>query len=167
MHTVGSFFYSITLSPMSELSTLLIQRGSQVFDSLADFGFATGEIPFPSDIEIKDFATRDCPGEDGERVFFPERSYLKAYDLEVEFKYASDINSFNTNYRSFCNLLTGRSGAGTEFSIYSPWHRLGKTGVYVTKITSGNYKRIEEDVFASIKVKFHITNPDSHILLSK
>lgn len=152
---------------MAETSTLLIQKKNIVYDTLADFGFATGEIPFPAEVEIKEFATRSCPGEDGDRVFFPDTSYASSYDWDVEFKYRGDIGQYRQDYEAFISFLNGRDGNGTEISVYSPFHRIGRQKVNVKEISDAVFKRMGDSMHLTIKVKFRINDPLTHILLGK
>lgn len=149
------------------LSTLLIRRGDEIIDSAAS-GFYTGEINFPANVEVKDFATRDCPGEHGERVFFPANSSIKAYDLDVEFKYTGKIEVYRYMFCAFRDKLTGQDGKGTELSIYSPYYRIGRQRVYVKSIQQKKFYRDDEtgEAFISFVVTFRVTDPVTDILIS-
>lgn len=153
---------------MSELSTLLIKRGGEVIDTYSDFGFATGEIDFPAVVEIKEPYTKDCHGEDGERVFFPKGGNLKAYDLHVEFKHKGNIEIYHTsNYRAFRNFMTGYYNETTELSIYSPWHRIGRQKVYLKSLSDGEFRRDGDQVYLILKAVFRVTDPRTDILITK
>lgn len=150
-------------------NTLLIRKGGVTKSTFDDFGFATGEIPFPGSFEIKGFAERDCPGEDGERVYFPDQSYIKGYDLKVEFKTQYNIYGIYDRYRAFVNYLTGRDGTGTEMEVYSPWYRVGRKGVYAKAIEESRFVRDDDNdsnSMIAIEVTFRITDPITDILLS-
>lgn len=147
------------------LNTLIIKKGDTIIDSYAS-GFATGEISFPAVIEVKDYAAKECPGEDGERVFFPDRAYYKPYDLDIEFKYVWKSNSAKSIFLAFCDIITGKDGKGTELSIYSPWYRIGRQKVYVKAIKTHNYRSDDKESFFRFTVTFRITDPITDIVLS-
>lgn len=156
---------------MGEKSTLLFRntKHEEVFDSLADFGFATQEIEFPAKTVVKELATRNVPGEDGERVSYPDRAYLEPYDLDVEFVYkGEEEHYYTTSFTTIRDILLGRVyGDGCELEIYSPWHRIGRRGVHVKEIEPTKFRRMDGEVMLGIKVKFHVSDPDKDILLSK
>lgn len=151
---------------MSELSTLLIKKGSKTISTLAEYGYATKDIDYPIVTEVKDFASRNVPGEDGERVYFPDSASLEPYDLEVEFMYRGNVEANKNLFDGFRDFLTGRDKEGTELSIYSPYHRVGRQKVYAKKIEVNRFKRDGDEGFASFKVTFRVTDPVTDILLS-
>lgn len=151
---------------MNKTSYLLLRKGTETKNSYTDFGFATGEIEFPAKTNVKEFAVTDCPGEDGERVYFQSQSYLSAYDLDVDFKYVGELTDIYDHYKSFRDYLTGRDGKGTEFEIYSPWHRIGRKGVRLKDIEEDKYIRDDLTACLCLKVKFRVTDPVTDVLLS-
>lgn len=153
---------------VENLNTLLIRKNGTVYDTAADFGFATGEIGFPANIEFKDFASKSVPGEDGERVFFPEQAAVEAFDMTVEFKYKGILAKAQSDYSGFVNFFRGtEEQKGTELAFYSPWHRFGRQKVYAKKIENTGYWRQGDEVTMKCKVTFRITDPLTHVLLSK
>ena len=152
---------------MAELSTLLIRKKGVVYDTKNDFGYATGEIPFPADVEVKELTKRNCPCEDGDRVFFPDRLALASYDLEIEFKYQGKESSLYIDFCRLRDLLTGADGEGTELAIYSPWYRIGRQRVHLKNIKPDSSLRMNDESFQKIKITFCITDPVTDILLSK
>lgn len=134
--------------------------------SLADFGFATGNVEFPASVEMKEYASRSVPGEDGERVFFPDNPAINAYDLSIEFKYKGLYSDFHDDYMTFCNFLIGRDGFGPCMHIYMPWNNIGRMNTYVKSIKECKYNRNGNEVFITFNVVFRITDPVATIKLA-
>lgn len=91
--------------------TLLMQKakdGSAVKSSLADFGLAVCQIPWPS-TKIKEPAKRSWPGKHGEDVFMPSVHKLEAYDLTVEFSHKGKLGADN--------LLNGTNRGKNGWSV--------------------------------------------------
>lgn len=158
----GSYF----LYPMANLSTLYVKKGGEyAIDVYERFGFATGEFSFPYKANPKDFAARNVPGEDGERVYFPDRTYMDAYDISIQFKYVGALSAYYTAYRNFMEFMTGLDGQGTNLIIYSPWHRIGRKDVYVKGIDEPVFKRVGEECHISVKFTLRVTNPVEDVVL--
>lgn len=147
---------------MDNLNTLYIGKADSegvVKDSLADFGMACGEIPFLAQIEAKDLGTLDCPGENGERSFFPDRLSFKAYDIDVPFLYYGKLGEVYDNYKRFRDYLSGYDGTGSELIIFAPWCGIGRSEVNVSAIKDLRYHRDEDTDYLGFAVTFHIANP--------
>lgn len=152
---------------MANLSTLYIKKGDEyAIDVYERFGFATGEFGFPYKASPKEFATRNVPGEDGERVFFPKKTSIEAYDLNVEFKYRGKLASYYGDYKRFMEFISGMDGKGTNLIIYSPWHRIGRKDVYVKSAEPPVYHRNGDECHITVKVVFRVTNPTEDVILT-
>ena len=145
---------------------LLMQKtveGSEVKDSLSDFGFVVNEIPWPTE-ETQEAATRSWPGEHGEDVYIPASGLkLKAYDVEVEFCYKGAVDTAYAQYKALRNYLTGIDGSGGTLKIYDPYWRRGRTKVYVKKIGDLDPHRSNVDEVLSAKVSFRVADPMTEI----
>lgn len=153
----------------TELNSLIFNKPTEPdFNrgSLEDFGFATGEIDFMADVEMKGYASRNVPGEDGERVFFPDNPAIEPYDLTIEFKYQGTYVGFYDAYTTFCDYLIGRDGTGPCMHIYSPWSNMGRLNTYVKSIKNEKFHREGENIFMSMSVVFRITDPVQTIKLA-
>lgn len=135
--------------------------------TLADFGMAVGDIPWPVSLKVKDLGVVDCPGENGERTHFPDRLSFEAYDLEAEFKYRGALGSLYDNYKSLLNYLSGNDGNGTELKIYSPYHGIGRQCVSLKSLEPGKFKKDNIGEYMSIKVKFRVADPVTDIKLAE
>lgn len=146
--------------------TLLMQKGdAKVKSTLADFGMATGDIPWPATIKVKDLGVVDCPGESGERTHFPDQLSFEAYDLEFELKYRGELGSLYDNYKSLLNYLSGRDNNGTRLKIYSPYHGIGRQDVSLKSIETQKFKKDNAGEYMSFKVKFRVADPATDIKL--
>lgn len=148
---------------------LMRKKGaSRTYSTAKDFAFVTGEVPYLAKTEAKELATRDCPGEDGERVYFPDRLPLAAYDLEVEFKMYGPAMSVFKYYNMFRQYLTGEDGTGTEIEIYSPYCNVGRRGVHMKSMGDPTFRKdADGEEFMSLEVIFHVTDPTTHIKLTE
>lgn len=147
-------------------STIYIRKRDIVKDTLRDFGFATGDFPWPSDVEVKDPGTVECEGEHGQRVFFPDMPSFKAYDLEIEFKRRPSAEPYAEAYAKFRDFLTGLDGRGTELAIYSPYHGVGRGKIWTQSISPLKYGRDSEGEYANVKVKFMVTDPVTDVTIN-
>lgn len=147
-------------------NTLLIRKGEgETKDSLADFCMATGEMPWPAEVSVKDPGVVDCPGESGERTFFPDTAALEAYDLEVEFKCRAIDSRIYPLFKTFRDYLTGMDGNGTELQIYSPYCGVGRQGVWAKSISDVTFRKDNIGEYASLTVTFRVSDPVTDILL--
>lgn len=143
------------------LSTIKLSKaGGETIDSYQQFGFATGRIPFLSNIETKELATEDLPGEDGERVFFPDQMFLKPYDVTIEFKYCGYLNSIYSSYSGFRDFLLGRGGGGTRMTLYCPWQDITLEGVWIKSMEGMKFNRLDDEEFFTMEVTFHVSRPN-------
>lgn len=146
-------------------NTLLIRKGDgPVKDSLLDFGMATGEIPWPAVVSVKDPGTVECPGEHGERAFFPDSASFEAYDLQVEFKHRASLGQLYANYKAFRDYLTKD---GTCLSIYSPYCGVGRGKVRIKEISDVKFRKDNVGEYASFDVVFRVTDPVTDVTLSR
>lgn len=148
--------------------SLLMQKtkdGSAVKSSLADFGFAVCDIPWPSD-KTQEVAVRVWPGKHGEDAYVPPGGLkLQAYDLEVEFCYKGAVNTAYTKYNALRNYLIGASGDGAELKIYDPYWKRGRTKVRLLEIGDLEPHRDNAGEVLPIKVKFRVADPMTEIKL--
>lgn len=146
--------------------TLLIQKGGgEIVSTLKAFGMATGEIPWPAGVSVKDLGAVDCPGEDGERTFFPATLPLEAYDLEFEFKYRGELGSLYPQYKKMRDCLIGRDGNGSELRIYSPYCGIGRQKVSLRSMEPGRFVKDNLGEYFSFKVKFRVADPVTDVTL--
>lgn len=148
---------------------LLIQKsdeGSVVKDTFHDFGFVTGELPYLAKSEFKDLAVRDCPGEDGERVFFPKELPLKAYDISFDLLcYEREVKAY-ARYKALRDYLAGYDGTGTCMKVYSPTQCIGRKEVYVKSLGEPEYFIDNTGEYLKIPVTFHFADPRTDITLA-
>ena len=151
---------------MAKEYELLMQKmadGSAVKSSLADFGFAVCDIPWP-DEETQELATRKWPGEHGEDTYIsPDGQKLQAYDLTVEFCYKGDVNTADAAYTVLRDYLIGPGGF---LRLYDPYWRKGRQNVYVKKFHDRDPHRSNLDDVLSMKVTFRVTDPITEITLN-
>lgn len=132
---------------------------SVVKSSLADFGFAVSNIPWP-DEEIVPLAVRTWEGEAGEDPYLPPTGLkLKAYDLIVEFCYKGDIDTAVDAYKTLRRYLLGIDGDGAELRVYDPYWKRGRTKVHIEKIGDFDPNRSNIDEGLSMKVVFRVADP--------
>lgn len=145
-------------------NTLLLRKGDDsVKDSLLDFGMATGEVPWPAVVQVKDPGTVKTEGEHGERTHFPEEACLEAYDLKIGFKHRAPLSRLYRNYSAFRDyLLTG----GTCLSIYSPYCGVGRGMVWTKEISDVKYHKDNAGEYASFEVVFRVTDPATDVILA-
>lgn len=148
---------------------LLMQKtkdGSVIKSSLADFGFAVCDIPWP-DEEVHEVAVREWPGQHGEDAYIPPVGLkLQAYNVEVQFCYKGDVDTAYAGYKALRDWLTGIDGSGAELRVYDPYWRKGRTGVYVKKFSGFDPHRSNIDEVLTIKVTFRVTDPITEIRLT-
>lgn len=149
--------------------SLLMQKtkeGSAVKSSLADFGFAVRDIPWP-DEEVQEVAVREWPGEDGEDAYVPPGGLkLQAYDVEIEFCYKGAVNTAYTKYNALRDYFMGIAGDGAEFRIYDPYWRKGRESVRLKKMSDLDPHRSNIDDVLSFKAAFRVADPRTEIKLS-
>lgn len=151
---------------MSRENKLYIRKSDTgtTYNSLDDFGFAASEIPWPEE-EFKDVAVRDWPGEDGEDAYIPPKLMIKPYDLKVKFVYKGARGSAYADYVRFRNFLSGRDGAGATLRIYDARTGIGRRNVYCKSIPTPDFKRDNLNDYASMEVKFRVTDPSADVTL--
>lgn len=139
--------------------------GSEVVSSLLDFGFAVSEIPWPDDT-VKELATRQWPGEDGEDVYIPPSGLkLEAFDLEVKFCFKGLINKACIAHEALRDYLTGADGDGVEMSVFDPYWGIGRTKVRLLKIIDRSQHRTTVDEELSMTVVFRVADPKTGCVL--
>lgn len=161
------FFFFCTR--MAVEYSLLMQKtkdGSAVKSSLADFGFAVCDIPWP-DEEVQEVAVREWPGEHGEDAYIPPGGLkLQAYDVEIEFCYKGAANTAYTKYKALRNYLIGASGDGAELKIYDPYWKKGRQKIYLKKLSDLKPFKTNIDEGLSTKATFRVTDPIAEITLN-
>lgn len=167
MEALWSFYISAIMATIqSPDHTLLMQKGTgKVISTLARFGMATGDIPWPAVLKAKDLGVVDCPGESGERTHFPDKLSFEAYDLEFEFKYRGSLGTLYDNFKSLRDYLSGMDGNGTQLNIYSPYCGIGRQCVSLKSIEPGKFKKDNAGEYMSFKVKFRVADPVTDITL--
>lgn len=144
-------------------TTILFQKakdGSPIKDMVDDFGVALISFPVTLSGGMKDYYANAWKDGDGEEAFFPERSFLNAYDLSLTLGVKGTVKDYIGKWLAFSNYLTGRDGSGTEFSFYSPWLDIGHPHCYFK-----GYKAKDGDreagggVFHTFEATFRITDP--------
>ncbi len=143
--------------------SLMMQKtadGSEVKDSLADFGCAVSELQWPA-VETQEVASRTWPGEHGEDVYIPQSGLkLKAYEMEVEFCYKGDVNTAYTAYKALRDYFIGEGGL---LRIYDPYWKIGRKGVYLKKFDNIEPYRSDVDEVMPFKVILFVTDPVTDI----
>lgn len=146
--------------------SLLMQKtkdGSAVKSSLADFGFAVCDIPWPSN-KTQEVAVREWPGVHGEDAYIsPGGLKLQAYDVEIEFCYKGAVNTAYAKYKALRNYLIGTSGDGAELKIYDPYWKRGRTNVRLLEIGDLEPHRDNAGEMLSTKMKFRVADPMTEI----
>lgn len=136
-----------------------------VKSSFDDFGFVTSEIEWP-DIETEDVVSRTWAGEDGEDVYLPPSGLdAKAYDLEVEMIYKGEPKTAVSAFNSFREYLLGKDDLGAEMNLYDPYWGIGRSKVYVEKISDIEAAQSDIDEVVGMKVTFRVTDPLTSIEL--
>lgn len=161
-------FYPDTTTDMAQEYDFLMKKnkdGSEVVSSLLDFGFAVSEIPWPDDT-VKELATRQWPGEDGEDVYIPPSGLkLEAFDLEVKFCFKGLINKACIAHEALRDYLTGADGDGVEMSVFDPYWGIGRTKVRLLKIIDRSQHRTTVDEELSMTVVFRVADPKTGCVL--
>lgn len=148
--------------------TLLMQKthGDGTWkESLKDFGFAVCSIPWP-ETEIKELATRDWPGEDGEDTYIPTTLKVEAYNLSVEMIYKGAVGERYAAYTKFRDFLLGISVGGAEMRIYDPYNNIGRQGVYVKAISSVKSHKDNAGEYLAFTLELRVTDPLTDINLT-
>lgn len=148
-------------------TTILFQKagtGSTVKDLVDDFDMALISFPVVLSGGIKDYYANDWKDENGEEVFFPEKAYLKAYDLSVTLGIKGNVSNYLERWNTFFDYITGKDGTGTEFGFYSPWLDLGHPHCYFKdyKAKDGN-RETGGGIFHTFDATIRITDPDSFL----
>lgn len=150
---------------MARKNELLMRKGVGVTKStLADFGFAVTDVPWPV-LETKELAARDWPGEHGTDVYIPQTLSIASYDIEVAMVYKGSRNSAYAKYTALRDFLCGIDGAGAELMLYDPYKRIGRSGVYLVKIDDSAFFRTNIDEVLTLNVTFRVTDPVTDIKL--
>ncbi len=161
----SSIFYIPPMS-LSDYTLLMRKTGGSVKDSLVDFHMATGDVAWPAEVQVKDPGVLDCPGESGERTFFPDVASFEAYDLKVEFKCRAEDCRLYELFKAFRNYLTGIDGTGTRLTLYSPYCGVGRQDVWVKSISDVEFRRDNIGEYASLEATFRVADPVTDIILT-
>lgn len=138
-----------------------------VVDTLSNWGIVCKEFPFKLYGEAKELPTRDWKDEDGDDEYIPDELKIASYELEVEFVYKGNIDSANTQIKSFLDYLTGRGGTGAELMVYDTYTKIGRQSVRFVSVEEDVFYRQEEggDVVVFV-VTFKVNDPVTDITLS-
>lgn len=109
-------------------------------------------INFP---EPKNVWVHDWIDSDGEDLYVPNELYYKPYDLDLDFVYIGERDSFNDVMRDFILYL----GAG-EFSIFDVWQKAGLRLRYI-KYKEGDKYREDRDIW-QFTITFRVSKPSSY-----
>lgn len=109
-------------------------------------------INFP---EPKNVWVHDWIDSDGEDLYVPFEIYYKPYDLDLDFVYIGERDSFNDVIRSFILYL-----GADEFSIFDIWQRAGLRLRYM-KYKEGSKYREERDIW-QFTITFRVSKPSSY-----
>lgn len=155
---------------MAKLYGIYFQKskpGSPVIDTKSQWGVVCKDFPFAVYGETKELPKRDWKDEDGEDTFIPDRLYMQAYDLDVEFAYKGEMDTANEKVIGFLDYLSGKDDSGAELKVYDTYTKIGRQSVY--------YKSVEPDLFVrktdegdvlTFSVTFRVTDPQTQITLS-
>lgn len=151
---------------MNDLYSILMQKetdGAEVKDSLADFGVALTEADCQWGGEVKELASRDWDGEDGEDTYIPSVLPLEAYDAKFELACkGSDAYGKMMTLRSY---LTGTDGSGAELRLYTAWGGWGRKGVYLKKIEDAElHYSAGTGWVMEFSATFRVTDPRTEIV---
>lgn len=152
---------------MTEEYSMLIQKsksGSPLVDIFTRFGIAVVNAPIQLGGQAKETPTVSVYGEHGERSFYPDKLYISAYDMDIEFTCKGNRNATEDKYRQFLNYLTGFDNCGTEMKIYIPWTGIGRQCVRFKSASDFKLYTSKNDESLNFKVTFRVADPVTNIV---
>lgn len=138
------------------------KTGSQVYNSLTDFGFALSQAEYP-DEEVVDLTTRTFAGVSGEETYFPETSALSAFDITFELLYKGDLGTIRAAKNKLREYLRGASDGGTEIKIYDTYNEVGYASAWLKKISSMDSKHSNLDEVLKCTLTFRVSDPSQEV----
>lgn len=153
---------------MAEFYKLYMQKesdGSQIVETIADFGLYCAEIKFAPKYKAKEMTSRDWHDENGNDEYIPEDGIkLSACDMEIKFCYKGSKFSANSVFDKFIAYLTGANGDGASMKIYCDYTKTGKSGVRFSKISDdAELVRDNDGDILVFKVEFKVNHPTSSV----
>lgn len=154
-----------------------------MFNSAKRWGIYCTGFPFITIGEVKDLPSRSWYDEDGDEEFIPQKLYIKAYEIEVEFAVKGTPRQAKTAIDSFFAYLigldadkneNGENSYGPRLEIYDTYTLIGREDcrfesydnkAYVTQKVFED--ELKEEACITFSVKFKVNDPLTDISLEE
>lgn len=130
-----------------------IQKGADIAKNInTEWGMTLKSIPFKAFPDMKEVFTREWVEQSGEEEYLPATPVFKSYEMDVQFVYLGALDTAGEKIFKFCEYM-----AGSEVSLYDEFTKVGCRCRFVSYDEKAFYRRDEDAVQFSIKVK--VNNP--------
>ncbi len=136
--------------------------GSDVVETIDDYGLYCMDIPFAVATGAKELTKRDWHDEDGEDVYMPKDGLrLSAYDIDVKFGYRGGRFGANDSINAFLDFV--RRGM---LKMYCDYTRIGRRHVVFSKLSDKAtlVRDIDEGDLLVITATFRVCDPVTNIV---
>lgn len=162
------FIFAEKYTVMRDFFKIYMQKegeGSELKETIADFGLYLMEIPFIMFSSTKKLVEREWPGEDGKDVYVPKRLDTEAYTLKIKFGYKGGPGETNKAIKAFWNYLTGNDGSGVYMKIYCDYNTVGRRHVRFSGIPGEPiFVRDEWGDFMVFDVNLNVDDPITDVV---
>lgn len=153
---------------MSDFYKVYMQKesdGSEVKETIADFGIYCADIPFSITGDAKEVTSRNWYDEDGLDEYIPANGLkISAYDMEVKFCCKGDKFSANTTIRKFLDYIIGKDGTGAMLKMYCDYTNIGRRHIrYVKMDDKAELVRDEDGDILVFSISFKVGDPITDI----
>ena len=127
-----------------------------VYETLAQWGYVCSECGTYPMKEMKELATLDWVGEDGQDVYVPTTPRLKSYDLPFSFIGEGADSTLRTNAKNMVDFLKGG-----RLAYYDEYSAIGRKDLVLTSYDPDVFIRETTNGISiiSFKLNFRVYDP--------
>jgi hypothetical protein len=132
-----------------------------VKETISEWNIVCSDSPNKVQGEMKDLATLDWIGEDGQDVYVPSTPRMKPYDMQFKFIYEGQDDNFVTDTRAFLSYLKAK-----RLAFYESFTKIGRKDVLLTTFDPDVLvrKSVDNTSIMTFSLNFRVYDPVTDVV---